>query len=230
MKKTICFLGALFICTIFAFSQTTETIKISGVEYPQFLAKNQYKYPEYVRARISLKSGDMASARINYNNFLNIMKYIDEKGDTVEIANANDINYMAVGIDTIFYDKQYYEWVASSATARLVRRHTYKESTKALVGAFGTSSPAKNIESHEKLLNDGVSATDLTRDEEVTYLKETTYYIGAIKDDKYTFVPATKNNINKLFPKKNIEDFIKENKVNLNKEPDLIDLMVYISK
>jgi hypothetical protein len=230
MKKTLCILGILVIGIVYVSAQSTETIKITGAEYPEFLAKKQYKYPAYTRAKIAFKNGDMASARINYNNFLHIMKYIDEKGDTLEIANPDDINYLAVGVDTIFYDKVYYDWVASSATARLVIRHTYKESVRELIGAFGTTSPAKNIESHTKILNDGVSSNDLSRDEEVTISKETTYYISPINGTKNNFVVATKNNINKLFPKKNVEKFVKENKLNLNKEEDLIDLMVYISK
>ena len=172
----------------------------------------------------------MASARVNYNNFLQVMKYIDEKGDTLEIANADDINYIAAGADTIFYDDGYYEWVATSGTARLAVKHTYKEGPKALVGAFGTSSPAKNLESHTKILNDGASSKDLSPDEVVTFSKETTFYISSINGKRNNFVVASKKNIDNLFPKKKVEDFIKENKLNLNKEEDLIDLMVYISK
>jgi hypothetical protein len=229
MKKTICFLFALFICTLVASSQTTETIKITGAEYPDFIAKTQYKYPEYTRAKISLKSGEIASARINYNNFLHMMKYIDEKGDTLEIANADDINYIAVGVDTIFYDKVYYDWVASSGVAKLAQRRTYKVISRALVGAFGTSSPAKDIVPITRILGAGTSY-DLAYGEELTLSKQTIYYVSPVKGLNNNFVVANKKNLIALFPKKNIEDFIKENKINLNKEEDLIDVFIYLSK
>jgi hypothetical protein len=44
------------------------------------------------------------------------------------------------------------------------------------------------------------------------------------------FVEATKKNISKIFPSKNIDSYIAENKLNLTREKDLIDLFVYVNK
>ena len=63
--------------------------------------------------------------------------------------------------------------------------------------------------------------------EEFVFSKETTYYISSVKGH---FVEANKKNISKLFPRRNIEGYIKENKLNLNKEKDLIDVFVYANK
>jgi hypothetical protein len=231
MKKAI-IITCVFIFSIsFLYAQKTESIKVSGTEYTDFIAKNEYKYPAYSKAEIAFKNGVVARARINYDNFKNVMKYLGDKGDTLEIANPEDINYIAIGPDSIFYDKGYFQWVASSATARLVARHTFKEGPRALVGAFGTASPAKHVESRTAFLNnDGISTKQLAKNEEVTFIKETTYYISPINKTEHNFVLATKKNIDKLFPKRKVEDFIKENRINLNKEQDLIDLMVHISK
>lgn len=231
MKKALIITCTLILSLSFLYAQKTETMKVSGSDYPDFLAKNEYKYPVYTKAQIAFKNGVMASARINYNNFKQSMKYIGEKGDTLEIANPEDINYIAIGADSLFYHEgAYYQWVASSATARLVAIHKFKEGPRALVGAFGIASPAKHVESRDAMLNDnGVSTRQLGKNEEVTIIKETTYYISPLKDNT-RFVAANKKNLDRLFPKKNVEDFIKENKINLNKEEHLIDLMVHLSK
>lgn len=231
MKKAF-FITCLFICCItFLYAQKIETIKVTGADYPYFVAKNEYKFPAYTKAGITFNDGAKASARVNYNNFKQVMSYIGGNGDTLEIANPGDIKYIAVGADSLFYDTEngYFQWVATSPTARLVAKYSFKEGPRALVGAFGTASPAKHVESRDAFLNsDGVSTKQLGKNEEVTFIKETTYYISPINTTN--FVVASKKNIERLFPKKKVEDFIKENRINLNKEQDLIDLMVHISK
>src|SRR4029078_5341769 len=135
MRFLLCLL-ILFTNSLFA---QKETFKITGADYPDFIAKNQYRYPAYTRAKIFLKNGEEAAARINYNNFLQTVKFISGT-DTLEIANQDDINCIVVGADSIFCDKNYYQWIASSSVARLAVIHTYKEGERSLIGAFGTSS------------------------------------------------------------------------------------------
>ena len=190
MKKLL-FLGAIFFITHSgSWAQKTETIKVSGAEYPAFMATTQYKYAEYKKAKIVFKNGDLASARLNYDYFNQTMKYIGEKGDTLIIANEDDLHHIAIGTDSFFYDNGYYEWIASSVTARLAVKRTYKETARTLVGAFGTTSPAKNIESHTKILTEHSDSKELFPDEVVTISKETIYYISPINDIKNNFVAA----------------------------------------
>lgn len=219
---------AMFIVISSVFAQKAETIQVTGNEYPEFMAKTQYKYPEYNRAKIAFKNGEIASARINYNNLLNVMKYIGPSGEVLEIANPDDISYLAVGADTIFYDNAYYDWIASSSIAKLAVRHDYKVTDVSLVGAFGTSSPAKSVIPVTKIL--GTGSYELSYNQVLTLSKETTYYISLEKGLKNNFVVANKKNIKNLFPKKDVDNFIKENKINLNKEEDLVDLLIYVSK
>ncbi|HVF96885.1 MAG TPA: hypothetical protein VM871_06180 [Flavisolibacter sp.] len=228
MKKLV-LSGALVFLASFLFAQRIENFKLTGADYPEFISKTQYTFPVYTKAQIAFKSGNVGSVRINYNNYLQAMKYISGL-DTLEIANPEDISYIAVGQDTLFYDHAYLHWIASSASVRIAAKVTYKENERALVGAFGSSSPAQNIMAHTKILHDGILNSELALNETVTITKETTYYINAKGDKKQQFLQATANNIGRLFPKKKVDDFIKENKLNLNREEDLVDLVIYISK
>ena len=187
------------------------------------------RQPPYTKAKVFFKDGGIASSRFNYDYFSQEMKYIGEKGDTLVIADEDDINFITVGTDTFFYNKGYYEWIASSGIARLAVKHTFKLVGRQSVGPLGISSASTGTEKIGRVYGNG-RPYDLLPNEELVFSKETTFYISPTKGKKNDFVIANKNNIDKLFPKINIEEFIKHNKINLNKEEDLLSLIVYISK
>jgi hypothetical protein len=174
MRKTSFLIFTMLFTMLFflfnATAQRTETIRVKGKDATDFVSKSQYKFPAFTRAKIYLKDGDIASARVNYDYFNQTMKYIGENADTLAIANENDLKYISSDLDTFFYDNKYYEWVASSAKARLAVRRNYKFLNREKTGAYGTSSPAHNVESHDAIL--GVTHLNLDVNEELTFSKE----------------------------------------------------------
>ncbi len=229
MKKVLFNIVVFLISFFNSLGQKTETITVKGLDIDNFIAQTEYKYPSYTRAKVFLKDGDIASGRFNYDYFSQEMKYIGEKGDTLAIANEHDINFIAIGTDSFFYNKGYYEWIASSGIARLAVKHIFKLVDRQSVGPFGISSATTGVQKIGRVIGNG-RQYDLLPNEELVFSKETTFYISPTKGKKNDFVVANKNNIDKLFPKINIEEFIKQNKVNLNNVEDLLLLMVYISK
>ncbi len=227
MKK-LCILSFLFSICIASFAQNVEKFTVTDADLESFLSKERYKYPNFVSSRIYLNNGDTAFGRINLNYFDQTMRFINEKNDTVAISNQKDIKLITAGSDTFFYDNGFYEWAASSATIRLAIKHKMRLIERKPVGAFGTSSQAKNIQTVDKIL--GANSYDLSPNEEMVFSKETTYYISPINGLANNFLIVNKNNLKDLFPRKNVEGFIKENKINLNKEEDVIDVFIYLSK
>ncbi|MEP7145008.1 MAG: hypothetical protein ABI707_19135 [Ferruginibacter sp.] len=225
MKKTIAFASIFFLCVSYLFAQKEETIKVTGKEAADFIAKAEYKFPAFTSSKVYLRNGEVAGGRFNYDYFNELMKFINEKGDTLAIADEKNINYISTGPDTFFYDNKYYEWVASSATARLVVRHTLKLTHTEKTGAFGISSPNTNVESRDAILD--ISHHQLDINEVLVFSKQTTYYISSINGH---FTEANKKNISKLFPGKNIDSYIDQNKLSLHKEEDLVDVFVYANK
>lgn len=228
MRKIICTTVAVLAC-IFSFAQNVERIAVKGSDLPLFYEKEEFKYPKFISTRVYLKNGDTAVGKFNFDFFDQSMHFINQKGDTVTLANEKDVKYITVGTDSFFYENGYYEWMATSAKARLAVKHTFKLAERQNLGAYGLSSPTMNVQTIGKIFSGGKSV-DLPPNEELVFTRETTYYISLLKGPKNNFVVANKNNISDLFPKKDVEDFIKENKLNLNKEEDLIDLFIYISK
>ena len=228
MKNILLIPSFIFILVSISFAQKAETIKVKTAEYPDFVAKNQYQFPAYTRAKILFKNGDSGSARINFNYFRNIVKYMDPSGTALEITNPQDVAYLSTATDTIFSDNGYYHWVASSGAARLASATTFKLVSIATIGAFGLSSPAVDARGVSVIIGEG-AWNFLQPNQEITISKVTTFYIGRINGNKNTFVPVNKKNLSKLFPKKDIENFMREKSINLNKVEDLVDLMVFIS-
>ncbi len=225
MKKSIT-ISTLILYSCCVFSQTVEILRIKGSEVADFVAKTGYKYPAYTKAKAYFKNGDVASGRFNFDYFLQEMKYLGEKGDTLAITNMADIKYIAFPADTFFYDKGYLEWAASSATARLAIKTEFKLADRQSIGAFGTTNPGVKIDNFV-FYREGFNTLQLQVNEEYVFLKRKTYYISPIDE---SFALVSKKNISRIFPKKDIENYIKENKINLNKEADLVDLFVYANK
>ena len=227
MKKTLTLVAVLFICISHSFAQSTERITVKSEDLPWFYEKQEYKYPEFIKAKVYFKNGDVAGGKLNFNYLSNTMKMVDKK-DTMSLENEGEINFVTAGLDTFFYNNGYYEWVASSPTARLAVKTTLKLAQRIkLTSSYGTGSPADKVVTLPIVMD--FSTHPLSVNEELVFTKEKKYFICPIKGEN-KFVEATRSNISKLFPKKNIDDFIRDNRLNLNKEQDLIDVFVYISK
>lgn len=225
MKQFICFSILLFSSGILFAQTTTETISIHSKELDNFMAKSIHKFPVFTKAHVHLKNGEEAVGRFNYDYFLDNFMYINEKNDTVALANAEDVDFVSFPLDSFFYDKKFYQWVASSEFATLAVRYTYKLARKDNLGAYGIAAPTEKVESHNTIL--GLGRYELEGNEQLTFEKTTTYYI---RKNNGKFVPATLHNFDRIFPKKDLEDFMKKNKLILKNQSDMLDLFVYANR
>lgn len=225
MKFFICFYFLLY-SSGFIYAQTiTEIISVNSGDLDNFLAKSIHKFPVFTRAHVHLKNGEEAVGRFNYDYFLDNFMYINEKNDTVALANVDDVDYVSFPLDSFFYDKKFYQWVASSSLATLAVRYTYKLMRTDNAGAYGIATPTQRVESHSTLL--GATRYELEGNKQLTFEKTTTYYI---RKNNGKFVTATLHNFDRIFPHKDLEDYMKENKLNLKKQSDILDLFVYANR
>ena len=225
MKQSICLVSFILFSGFLLAQTSTEIINVHGSDLDNFMAQSIHKFPVFTRAHVHLKNGEEAVGRFNYDYFLDNFMYINEKNDTVALANADDVDYVAFPVDSFFYDKKFYQWVASSNIATLAVRYTYKLARKDNVGAYGIATPTINVDSHSALL--GASKYQLEGDEQLTFEKTTTYFI---RKTNGKFVTATLHNFDRIFPKKDLADYVLKNKLNLKKQTDMVDLFVYANQ
>lgn len=201
------------------FGQSTEIITVKGSNVHDFLATKTYKYPNFIQSSIYFKKGEKALARVNYNYILGGIQYINEHKDTLLLDNVDDLNYIAIATDTIFYDNGYLEWMASSPKNKLARKVSLSVIGAQTVGAYGSTNNTAKVEGIGTLYT-----TELDLNQDVKFKKTVSYFIRGAKGD---FMPASKSNFEDLFPKVEISDYVKENKLNLKKEGDVVDLFLY---
>src|SRR5882757_1882910 len=223
MKKLLFTTLTLLTCS--AFAQKVENITVKGSEVSAFISKEVYRYPDFRKAKVYFKNSDSAGGKMNYNYLLQTMQFIGPQKDTLVVADEANIKYISIGLDSFFYDKGFYEWVASGSKTRLAIKHTLKLlAGSQKVGAYGIASSTGGIQSQDAFRG-FIGTAGLDINEVFQFVKETGYYIST--GNKH-FVEFNKKNLENLFPKKEdkIEDFIKTNKINFTKEQDVVDLFV----
>ncbi|MBS1495582.1 MAG: hypothetical protein JSU03_10720 [Bacteroidetes bacterium] len=223
MKKIIFALLSFFI-TANVLAQSSETIVVKGADVKEFLATKVYKYPQFIQSKIYFKKGGNAVAKLNYNYLLGGVQFINEHKDTLMLDNVDDLDYLTIANDTIFYDNGYLEWMASSPDTKLARRISFSiiGGGAQKVGAFGSSNNTQNMDAINTMYSN--TTDELSLNEEVKFKKTVTYFI---KGRKGEFMAANKSNFEDVFPKVEIKDYIKQNNLNLKKEKDVVDLFLY---
>jgi len=195
------------------------TIK-AGEEIEEGLPDSlKFIYPQFVPGIVYFRNGNFSNARLNYNLLKGEILFISPKSDTLAIDNEPTIKLISVNNDTFYYDKGYLQLVQSFADIKLAKRESIDVSDELKMGGYGQTSSVSAITSISSIYR-GTEVTKLKSRGELLLLKHTHYFIG---DRFNNFIPATKKNIIREFKVKDAvaEDFLKENKIQLNKEDEL---------
>lgn len=220
MKKPI-----LFAIVILAFQNLSLTAQVfekrtlkSGQNWFEFA---YYLFPSFAEGSAKVKSGGQSIYKMNFNMLLCQMQFINEHGDTLNIDPA-EIDSIIVNNKTFFYKKGYYEVVADFDSVKLlVLRNVKYEPVK--TGAMGLPSHGNSIDSYATLRDEN-DTKQLILNEDLDIYLESTYFLAKKNGDMVT---ATKSNFLSSFKKNkpDIQQFIKSNKLNFNKESDLEKLL-----
>jgi hypothetical protein len=226
MKRFIPLALALFIFTMHALAQSRQTIRIKpGADAKESLLKELYRYPQFLSGKAYFSNGDVSGANMNYNYLNESMEFIDERGDTLAIADAAAVVYVSIGSDTFFYDKGFLEKKAGNGKTTVAVKQKLSLADVQKIGALGIPSGTTNIESKE-------SYTDkrymLSINEELVFSKQATYYI---RKEAGPFMAATKKNLLKLYPeqKRSIETFYASSNTAVSDEDKTTRLVRFLS-
>jgi hypothetical protein len=187
-----------------------------------------YRYLQFMPGAVYFRDGKVSPIRLNLNLVTGEMQFISPSNDTLTVANEATIKYMTIQADTFYFDKVYIELVHGNAAAKLGKVVIIKVTDIKKEGAYGQMSSTSAINTTNSFYYDNQSYK-LTVKSAITLHKETIFYIG---DAFNNFQPAGKKNIYKMFNSKMpaIEPFVKDNKIELNKEEDLVKLIDFLGK
>lgn len=180
-----------------------------------------YRFPSFEEATILFKNGGSLLYKMNFNMLLCTMQFIDPKGDTLEISKPEDIDSIRLNNSTFFFRDGYFEIIAAVDSVKLVvSRKASFEPVK--IGAMGLPSRNAGIDNYVSYnSNDkNMKVIQLSVNQDVYVHEKTAYFLISNKGE---FIKATKTNFLKIFndDKKRIENFLKLNKPNFNKQNDL---------
>lgn len=176
--------------------------------------------PQFMRGKVFYKNGLIAAAPMNYNSLYDQMLFIDSKGDTLALSDEKTISLIALDKDTFYYFNGYIRLVASNSVVKLAEKKNWQLADVRKMGSHNRPANTYAVTSMHSMTDVFGRTFDLILDGDVLLRKKPEYYFG----DMYnSFVAASKKNLLSFFSKKEdmLAKYLKENKVNFNKENDL---------
>ncbi len=229
MKTFIVWFGYLLLFLPAASAQHTETIRVqAGEDISKTISDSGvYRFRSFTTGSYSKHDGTTSSAKLNYNIFTGEMQYIGLNGDTLSIANSDEINFFKINDVVFFYRNGYKEVIADYNALKLSVESDFKL-TFEQIGALGQPG-GEAVVTNMSTYNSATSVYQLALNQNAVIKKRTTYYI---LNDNETPVIATKKNFLKIFSasKASINKYVKENNIDFNKQEDLKKLFIFCAR
>lgn len=210
---------------------TLVTIKAGNRIKDVLTPADIFYYPRYISGKVFFRDGTKAMAKMNYSRLFDQMLFVDNKGDTLALANEKTIKFIAVDQDTFYYDEGYIKLIADNGIVKLAEKQIWVVADIRKIGTHNRSSSTVAITSFSDYTDETARAKsyDLLINEDLVLRKETHYYFG---DEYNHFTRAGKKKLLLLFPKEqqSLENYLKENKVNFDKKDDLEKLAQFLGQ
>ncbi len=227
--KTKLMLAVCIFCISKGSAQTGNKYSVKSGEIPNKVIPNKAMYllPGFTPGIVFLKDGSSSKERFNYNSLLDEMHFINEHGDTLAIAEPALIKSVEIDSIKFYYDTVYLRQVFTKGNYKLVIKEKWKQIPGKKSGGYDMGSSTGSIQTYSTISGSNGSIARLQVRQDVLYIKENSFYIG----DKFNhFQKANKKNFHTLFEDKNVTQYLKEHRVDFNKEEDLEALLRFCAE
>jgi len=224
MKKSFPLAVIALFC--FSFSLKAQVYRKKIVHAGETISdRSYYLFPSFTDATVKLKTGGSLSSKMNFNLLICEMQFISPGNDTLVISNPENVDSILFSNNAFFFNKGYYEILSSIDSVKLaVLRKVSYEPIK--IGALGLPDHSgTGIQSDTSVVT-YTGERKLVMNEDVEIASETAYFLIT---DSAAFNKANKASFVKAFPEKEelIRDYLKQNKIDFNKETDLEKLFEF---
>ncbi|KAA5539273.1 hypothetical protein [Adhaeribacter rhizoryzae] len=231
IMSLILLLGVTVVPQVWAQEADRIRVKVGDKIESHEFASAAYRYPVFKDAVINYTTGGLAQGKLNYHQILSEMHFIGPKGDTLALDNLYLVKFVAIGDTKFYYDperKGFGEEIADFKTVKLLIKHKFKPSDKERGVAYGQYSNASATKTYSTYAVNG-QIQQLSPNEYLVYAKMANYFIT---DQNNQFYLANKASVVKIFSKQKtaIGNFIKENRIDFQKEDDLKKLLTFCTQ
>lgn len=188
-----------------------------------------YEFSQFEEGIVFLKNGVNSSAKLNYHFIFEEILFIDANGDTLTIANPEEVKYVYIGKDQFYYaTNRFVKLDTTIGDIKLAIGSFFTTVNTKKIGAFGTSTEGAGVSQGGFIAPDG-RKMNLTPNVITTIAYKKALFIGS-KFNQFT--PINRKNIFSIYPEKEAElqRYFSENKVDLSQYNEVIDLLTYMSK
>jgi len=219
----------LFLIVIFTLNAQIpdEVIVPAGVRVAGcFPPVKRYLYPGFTQGQVNLNNGNQNSARLNYNLLFGEIEFIRNR-DTLTIINKKEIQSIVIDKDTFLLENGYIRLIGSGPVRVGLKQKISLEDILRK-GAMGTINRTSAVDTYNTVPVDG-RIYDMVPNEDWVFRKTEEYFFSVSPGE---FLPFNRRNVLKIFPgqKKNIEEFLRSEKISFDSLDDLLKLAVYLGR
>jgi len=222
--RITCFLILLLFGSV-SFGQQKATIIIKGEDKLEKVLPQEmmFSFSEFSDAKLYLKDGSINSTRININLYTNDILFWNSQNQVMVLSNPEEVTKNVVGdIDWLPVAETFGEVIYSKSSYLLLRAKKTTTSELRKEAGYGGMSSTSSVRSVTSM-NTSDRSAEILPVGEYDFETETTYYISA--DGKNTIADA--RGFKKVFSayKKDIDTYLKANKINFKEKKDIITLL-----
>lgn len=224
-------LGILFFSftSIFAQTQKFYTIQPGGNLLDAVPQSEAYEFPQFEQGIVFLKNGINSTAKLNYHLIFEEILFIDANGDTVTIANPEEVKYIYIGKDQFYYaQNKFVKLDTTMGDIKLAVAGFFTTVNTKKIGAFGTNTEGAGVSQGGFIAPDG-RKMNLTPNVITTIAYKKALFIGNRFNQ---FVPVNRKNIFSIYPEKEnqLKQYLDGNKVNFFSRTDVVNLIAHMNK
>jgi hypothetical protein len=232
LKKITIFLLILYTCSFSLLAQESKTIRIKSGEDPARVIPiaDKYRFTTFTDGKIYYLNS-ISAGKLNYSILLGEIHFIDQKQDTLSLANENLIKKVTIGETNFYYAKEkgYVEEIADFSNIKLGISQIIHMVNSEKEGAYDQSTGVAAIRSYKSLATGNSSLQSLQLKGDILLAKRINYFLI---DQNSRIHVANKNNFLKVYAKhkKTIAAYIKQEMIDFKSEKDLRKLLSFCNQ
>ncbi len=188
-----------------------------------------YMYSEFQKGTVLFRDRSSAEGLMNIYLIGSELHFISPQKDTLVMKNQDSARLLSIGTDTYLrHDRVWVRILATDASTAICLRSVVSIHSDQKIGAYGTTDATSSISNVDMVHSlEGSTAVRLQSLRRIPY---TIAHYALLYDGEKLYNP-TKRNFRKLFPDKKeaMEQYITENKLNLNQARDALLLYNFLS-
>ncbi len=210
------------------FSQEQTVLRVNALkDDTEQLTRRIYKYPAFQEGKVVFKDSSSASAKLNYHQLFGQVLFINQRGDTLALANPGTTSFIVIGTDSFhFHEKSFLQKLTHFPGNNLAVKQTIKFVGIEKAGPYGSYSSTSAANSNSTVTVDDQITQYIGLDENTLYNYKNEYYIS---DRFNNFFRVSKKSFFNLYSKheKVLKSYLKEEPVDFDERADLLRLIKF---